>query len=315
MRRLQRALVAAIAVAGVVATAGAPATASDDGSDAVASPAATTTHEARAVGGYWTTERMREAVPADGLAADAIAKAAASSAAEAVEAVDVGEPVTYPAILPTATPAAPISHVGKVFFTMGGQNYVCSGNVVGSANRDVVATAGHCVHDGSGAFHTNWAFVPAYDNGSRPYGTWTARNLVTTSGWAGNEDLNVDGGFAVMNDLGGQSIADATGATAIGFNLARNQSYTLYGYPAAPPFDGETLQSCAGQASDDTFGGSNSQGVSCDVTGGSSGGPWFLGNGTQNSVNSFGYTFQPGVMYGPYFGAEIQGAYDYASGA
>ena len=51
-----------------------------------------------------------------------------------------------------------------------------------SANRDTVLTAGHCVNDGPGAFHTNWMFVPGYRDGARPYGTWTARDLLTTSG-------------------------------------------------------------------------------------------------------------------------------------
>ena len=49
------------------------------------------------------------------------------------------------------------------------------------------------------------------------------------------------------------------------------------------------------------------------MTGGSSGGPWFLGDGAQNSVNSFGYDTQSNVMYGPYFGAEAQAAYQEAA--
>jgi V8-like Glu-specific endopeptidase len=35
-----------------------------------------------------------------------------------------------------------------------------------------VSTAGHCVNEGPGDFATNWAFVPAYNNGSAPFGTW-----------------------------------------------------------------------------------------------------------------------------------------------
>ena len=85
-----------------------------------------------------------------------------------------------------------------------------------------------------------------------------------------------------------------------------------WGYPAAPPFDGETLQSCAGTAFDDTFGGTQSQGVPCNMTGGSSGGPWFTG-GLQNSINSFGYDGVPNTMFGPYWGTVIQGAYNTAS--
>lgn len=93
------------------------------------------------------------------------------------------------------TQLAPVATIGKVFFTLGGSNYVCSGTATSSANRDVVTTAGHCLNEGPGAFATNWAFVPAYDKGSRPYGTWTARDLVTTSAWANQGDINYDGGF------------------------------------------------------------------------------------------------------------------------
>ena len=53
---------------------------------------------------------------------------------------------------------------------------MCSGTATSSANGDVVTTAGHCVNEGPGAFVTNFAFVPAYDNGAAPYGTWTGRD-------------------------------------------------------------------------------------------------------------------------------------------
>ena len=55
---------------------------------------------------------------------------------------------------------------GKVFFSIGRSNYVCSGTATNSTNGDVVTTAGHCVSDG-GTFVTNFAFVPAYNNGAR----------------------------------------------------------------------------------------------------------------------------------------------------
>src|SRR4051794_31271873 len=53
---------------------------------------------------------------------------------------------------------------GKVFFTIGGSPFVCSGTVVNSRNRDMVDTAGHCVSDGAGNFYENWVFVPAYSS-------------------------------------------------------------------------------------------------------------------------------------------------------
>ena len=62
----------------------------------------------------------------------------------------------------------------------------------------------------------------------------------------------------------------------------------------------------------DTFGGSQDQGLPCNMTGGSSGGGWIT-SGSLNSVNSFGYTGLRDVMWGPYFGSTIQSVYNAAS--
>ena len=48
---------------------------------------------------------------------------------------------------------------GKVFFTLAGTNYVCSGSSTVSANNGLVQTAGHCLNEGPGAFATNFTFV------------------------------------------------------------------------------------------------------------------------------------------------------------
>lgn len=60
------------------------------------------------------------------------------------------------------------------------------------------------------------------------------------------------------------------------------------------------------------------QGISCNMTGGSSGGPGFIGtssSGYQHSVNSYGYGGNSTKMFGPYWGTVIQGAYQSASTA
>ena len=123
-----------------------------------------------AVQKYWTAERMRNAIPADRMLAGTFAPAA-KRPKKAAAATQVPPPYT----------SQPTSTNGKVFFTDDGLNYVCSGTALLSGNKSVVWTAGHCVHDGTTNFHTNWTFVPAYTDGSRPYGTWTARTLLTTS--------------------------------------------------------------------------------------------------------------------------------------
>lgn len=264
---------------------------------------------------YWTSERMQEAHPAAELVPAGV---------EVDADVEIGAPVTVPGVnagppegrgapegkgKPDTKDTAAQDTVGKVFFTQGGVDYVCSGNAVASGNGSTVATAGHCVND-SGTWATNWVFVPGYDHGSAPYGTWAATDLVSTDQWVQQEDISYDVAFAtVVPDSGSGTLESVVGTTGIAFNQARGQHYTAYGYPAASPFDGQSLESCSGTAVDDTLGGTLSQGIDCDMTGGSSGGPWFLDGGAQNSVNSFGYTTQKNVMYGPYFGEDAQDAY------
>jgi V8-like Glu-specific endopeptidase len=248
---------------------------------------------------YWTPARMRSATPADQvLRGNATTSTRTFKAAFPFSSHEAAQP--YPAMQ------------GKVFFTMAGVDYVCSGTALTSANRSTVWTAGHCVNDGAGTFHTNWAFVPGYRNGSAPYGTWPARGLWTTSGWNGSGDFSYDEGAAVVATNGGQSLTDVVGGRGIAFNYSRSQSFVDYGYPAAPPFDGSKLWVCeAAHATDDTSASPATMGIGCDMTGGSSGGGWTVGNSVY-SVNSYGYSNQPNVMYGPYMGTVAQGLYNSA---
>ena len=55
-------------------------------------------------------------------------------------------------------------------------------------------------------------------------------------------------------------------------------------------------------------------GIDCDMTGGSSGGGW-IANGSVVSVNSYGYTTLPNVMFGPYQGSVAQSLYTQAAGS
>ncbi|WRH26456.1 hypothetical protein GC088_07560 [Arthrobacter sp. JZ12] len=269
------------------------------------------TDSQEALKAYWTPERMKNAKPGNTINSQGWGEQGRSIMPKAGNAT-LATPEKNASPATRAGSPTPVSHIGKVFFTMGGQNYVCSANSVQSGNQSTVATAGHCTYDIDAGWATKFVFVPAYNNGASPYGMWAAASLHSTTEWVSRNDISYDGAFAVVEPLNGRTLAATVGASNIGFNLARNLTYTAYGYPAARPFNGETLKSCYGTASADRIGGTQSQGIPCDMTGGSSGGPWFIGSGsggTQNSVNSFGYNIQKNVMYGPYFGSSIQSAY------
>lgn len=275
---------------------------------------AVSTAEAAVAADYWTPERMRAAIPADVLNADA---AASTYSGE----VEEGTPVTYD-VAGVAAEGAPSGErvesaegaaapgIGKVFFVLDGRGYVCSGNSVGARNSSVVATAAHCVHGGGegASFASRWVFVPSYRDGATPYGQWAATSLSVPEQWSANGDISYDTGFVKVGKVDQRTLAEAVGASPIAFSQSRGLHYTAYGYPVPPPYDGEKVQSCSGTAIPDPYQ-TQSQGIPCDMKGGSSGGPWFLESGVHNSVNSFGYTTYPDVMFGPYYGAVAQSAY------
>jgi V8-like Glu-specific endopeptidase len=215
-----------------------------------------------------------------------------------------------------------VQTTGKVFFTLGGSDYVCSGSSTVAANRSLVQTAGHCLNEGPGSFATNFTFVPGYDDGNAPYGEFAASNLWTSAEWAEQGNIDYDVGYAVVGTAGGSTLTDAVGAQGVGFNLARNATMFAFGYPQGPPYDGSDIAWCNGPVAADTYGGTSAQGMVCNMTGGSSGGPWFInysestGIGTLNSVNSFKYNGGPLAdrMFGPYFGSVVQGVYNEAQG-
>jgi len=317
---LSAAALLALSAAGAATASPAPAKAPVSASD-VTSHTVTETGTAD----YWTAERMRSAVPGDVLADRAMKRngkaAAASGPAEtgAPSKVEAAAPKLQSQTLQTKANASetPVPHIGKVFFTLGGTNYVCSGNSVSSGNKSTVSTAGHCVNEGPGAFATKFTFVPAYLNGAAPYGKWTAKALYAPTQWSSSGDMTYDTGFAVMSTLNGQYLSDVVGGSGLQFNAARGLSYKSFGYPAAAPFNGESLKSCSGTATNDPYNPQfNTQGIPCNMTGGSSGGPWFIGtsaSGYQNSINSYGYGSNSTKMYGPYWGSVIQQAYTTAA--
>jgi V8-like Glu-specific endopeptidase len=188
-----------------------------------------------------------------------------------------------------------ISAVHKMFFSApGGGDFVCSSSTIGI---DAAWTAGHCVHNGDGVagnFSTNVMFCPSYDSaqgGINPnVGCWGAEALTTTTGWAldGNIELDLGGADASDNPVNGPHvgpIGNVTGwvpfiyADTTGFG-AFNDAWAAFGYPAAPPFNGGKMHVCSsgfGYIDDsDAAAAGTSISIGCDMTGGSSGGPWYL---------------------------------------
>jgi hypothetical protein len=170
------------------------------------------------------------------------------------------------------------------------------------------------VNEGPGDFYTNFMFVPAYRDGSGPYGSFTSSKLLTTSGWQNSGEFGVDEGAAVVGENGsGQTLSEAVQERLPVFDSARDQSYSLYGYPAAKRFSGQRLYVCnTAWLMDDNSAFPATMGVPCNMTGGSSGGGWVTSSGTVASVVSYGYQSLKNVLFGPYQSTEAESLYSTA---
>ena len=78
----------------------------------------------------------------------------------------------------------PYRAIGLLTYTQGGGEYVCTGWLI---SKDTVVTAGHCVHEGGGGdWSRDMRFYPAFNAGSAPFGSCSARRLYTVARWAQN---------------------------------------------------------------------------------------------------------------------------------
>jgi len=231
-----------------------------------------------------------------------------------------------------------LKQTGKVLFTMDSGDYICTGTVIADAtnnSRSIVVSAGHCAYDAAdGGFARNWTFYPDFDtNGTytcaqSKYGCWTATSLSVHYGFANSGGFNTqatthDWSFASIGNGGftNQLAETAVGAMPKSFSTPAVNSQTFnFGYPAAGKYHGYDLTYCSDQVFLDPLNSNLTLGVDCDMTGGSSGGPWLgsfnstTGSGVVDSVNSYGYS---GVKkeYGPKFNSQTTATFNAATTA
>ncbi len=191
--------------------------------------------------------------------------------------------------------------IGRLFSKRpDGTDWACSATLVDSANRSVVWTAGHCVHSGrGGAPHTNLVFVPAFRpaaaGGPAPFGIWPATHWGAATSWALEGDASHfrrDFGAVVLARDGlGRTLTDVLGvAQHIAFARRAPTRIAPFGYPALPPFNGESLHLCGpnrlGRATRVGGAGADPMGVSCNQTAGASGGPWLTGRDRATGIGT-----------------------------
>lgn len=218
--------------------------------------------------------------------------------------------------------------VGKVFFSSGGADYVCSGTLVGSGRAEAVLTAAHCVSGGTGPggqprWVSNWIFVPGYRNGLMPYGRYTARRFYAARGWTGPQGGTEQYDVAFVRVAAG-TLYGKPGAVVPPRGLpprfARRQDAGapkrayVFGYPSEPPFTGLYANYCAGPVT--PAGGSVT--TTCGMTAGDSGGPWLAsfspgsGNGPVVAVSTYKVSSDLKVLYGAVLGPQALAIYQRA---
>ena len=258
--------------------------------------------------GYWTSERMRNAVPMDKRAPSAQVGSAKSMTGTSVASqgqAPATEPVAAPSRrldLPvirdvgsrsaggsanayTTSMVFPDSHAnvypyrtaGKIFFTDGGLNYSCSGSIV---NRRILITAAHCLYNTAvNRWHSNIVFVPSYNANlaTQPFGSWNWASMRVPTGWINGCEC-----FPSAYDFGSIEVADRLiGASTwrIGdylgwlgwqtFALAGN-NVTQLGYPGNLDSSRRMMQNNSQAAADSAV----SARIGTAMQKGSSGGPW-----------------------------------------
>ena len=219
---------------------------------------------------------------------------------------------------------------GRIYFEMPDNarrtrwsGYVCSGTVAsdGTAGRSIVITAAHCVYDDANkAFARNVLFIPdqAGTSGTGtdlncandPIGCWAPDFGVVDVNWTNRtfpDNVAWDYAYYVVNDSGAYSSGQSTVSSTLDAAVTpMSVSFTApsigslahglgYSYSEDPNF-----MYCADPL--EALDAVNYWLPNCGLSGGSSGGPWVQpftnGDGPIMSVNSWGYTNQPG-MAGP----------------
>ncbi|MFI0446921.1 trypsin-like serine peptidase [Actinomadura sp. 6N118] len=135
----------------------------------------------------WTTEEMRQAKPLD--APEVAPKGTRRS-----------EPARTARAAAATDPAA-----GAMFFSFLGVKKRCTATVV---HRNLIATAAHCIQQG-GIIFNRWTFVPQYDKGATPYGSWKIKTIYYDQRWGKlNNNPDFDYAFISLQPQNGKYVGD-----------------------------------------------------------------------------------------------------------
>lgn len=198
--------------------------------------------------------------------------------------------------------STPYRASGKLFFNIGSSTYVCSASLI---KKGIVVTAAHCVANyGQSQFYSNWLYVPAYNYGSAPYGTFTAATAYVLTAYYNGTDSCYQYGVICPDDVavlventsGGNFPGTYTGWLGYGwngwgFNKNNQALINQLGYPVALDGGNWNERNDSQGFVNTTY--SNNTIIGSLMTGGSSGGPWVVNLGLAPTLSG-------GISHGTY---------------
>jgi V8-like Glu-specific endopeptidase len=192
----------------------------------------------------------------------------------------------------------PWNKIGKLYFnTPGGGGSYCTASV--ASGTSVIVTAAHCVYSRGLGWNSNFVFVPADRYGAAPYGSYGWQSATVLNDW-----INIGGrrhDVAVIKLAGeassGQPVTNYVGWLGRSWDWGYEQWTYSHGY--ASNFSTQYTNVCAGWTFYSPTEGNDVLVQGCDMTYGSSGGPWLR----EFTHNSHGGNYVNAVVSGPHVGA------------
>jgi V8-like Glu-specific endopeptidase len=228
---------------------------------------------------FWTPARMAAATVASTERQELMLGPVFPASALPAELGQKGPPRGTPD--PVSFPGVPT--IGALFYTNAGSGHFCTASVVSSTVGSLVATAAHCVY--VGGYVANLEFVPGYDDGAAPYGTWAVKQITVAKGWRQGQNPDLDVAFVEVvpppHSVG--PVQAVTGALHLAFGLPDAQHITVIGYNNT---DQEPIR-CATKSF--KFRTGQMEFYCKDFWYGTSGSPWIIGyNGGGGTGTVFG---------------------------
>ncbi|MER7148080.1 MULTISPECIES: trypsin-like serine peptidase [Streptomyces] len=206
--------------------------------------------------------------------------------------------------------------VGRLFIHKPHQDFSCTAvTVEGGRNKNLAATAAHCLSDSNGAV-VSALYVPAYVDGNRPFDSFPLRSWVAALGYDPQNPSNHDAAFMTLGpNCCGQNAGDVSIMNLVDFNDGPYQRVTVVGYGNSQG-DMSKQYACSDAGGYPDPDNSTRIAVNCRLGGGASGGPFFVQSqpGHWDKVIGVirGHTGTASREVGPLYGSHEEAAWHQA---